>query len=233
MFEQFDIENGLIIGNRNSMEMKVEGMVSNIFTSEGRNNMRLIEVILDDKNLNEAVKRVKRNKGVAGVGKMTVYEIDTYFQNNKERIKKEILEKKYRPQPIARATSAACSPRRPAPSTSSATPRRPCVRLAQTPGLASSRRSGPRGSAPGLAGRGRGRRPRRYTSPARTTATITGRRTSRAAPLSPVPPASRCCSVLLPSPTRRRGPEGPRRHAAGSWRAAVPPSLPAPPRRYP
>ena len=90
-------------------------------------------------------------------------------------------------------------------------------------------RSGPRGSAPGLAGRGRGRRPRRYTSPARTTATITGRRTSRAAPLSPVPPASRCCSVLLPSPTRRRGPEGPRRHAAGSWRAAVPPSLPAPP----
>ena len=49
--------------------------------------MRLIEVILDDKNLNEAVKRVKRNKGVAGVDKMIVYEIDTYFQNNKERIK--------------------------------------------------------------------------------------------------------------------------------------------------
>lgn len=97
MFEQFEIENGLIIGNRNSMEMKVEGIVSNIFTSEGRNNMRLIEVILDDKNLNEAVKRVKRNKGVVGVDKMTVYEIDTYFQNNKERIKKEILEKKYRP----------------------------------------------------------------------------------------------------------------------------------------
>lgn len=38
MFEQFEIENGLIIGNRNSMEMKVEGMVSNIFTNEGRNN---------------------------------------------------------------------------------------------------------------------------------------------------------------------------------------------------
>ena len=61
------------------------------------NNMGLIEMILDDKNLNEAVKRVKRNKGVAGVDKMIVYEIDTYFQNSKERIKKEILEKKYRP----------------------------------------------------------------------------------------------------------------------------------------
>ena len=94
MFEQFEIEDNLIIGNRNSMEMKVEGMVSNIFTSEGRNNnMRLIEVILEDENLNEALKRVKSNKGVAGVDKMTVYEIDTYFQNNRERIKKEILEK--------------------------------------------------------------------------------------------------------------------------------------------
>ena len=103
MFEQFEIEDNLIIGNRNSMEMKVEGMVSNIFTSEGRNNnMRLIEVILDDENLNEALKRVKGNKGVAGVDKMTVYEIDTYFQNNRKRIKKEILEKKYRPQPVKR-----------------------------------------------------------------------------------------------------------------------------------
>ena len=62
MFEQFEIEDSLIIGNRNSMEMKVEGMISNIFTSEGRNNnMKLIEVILDDENLNEAVKRVKSN----------------------------------------------------------------------------------------------------------------------------------------------------------------------------
>lgn len=99
MFEQFEIEDSLIIENRNSMKMKIEGMNSNIFTSEGCNNMRLIEVILDDESLNEAVKRVKSNKGVAGVDKMTVYEIDIYFQNNKERIKKEILEKKYRPQP--------------------------------------------------------------------------------------------------------------------------------------
>lgn len=97
MFEKFEIEDSLIIGNRNSMKIKVEGMISIIFTSEGRNNnMKLIEVILDDENLNEAV---KSNKGVAGVDKMTVYEIDTYFQNNKERIKKEILEKKYRFQP--------------------------------------------------------------------------------------------------------------------------------------
>ena len=43
MFEQFEIEDNLIIGNRNSMEMKVEGMVSNIFTNEGRNNNMSIQ----------------------------------------------------------------------------------------------------------------------------------------------------------------------------------------------
>ena len=64
--------------------------------------MKLIEVILDDENLNRALKRVKSNKGVAGIDKMTVYEIDKYFESNKERIKREILEKKYKPQPVKR-----------------------------------------------------------------------------------------------------------------------------------
>ena len=55
MFEQFEIEDSLIIENRNSMKMKIEGMNSNIFTSEGSNNMRLIEVILDDEKINNIV----------------------------------------------------------------------------------------------------------------------------------------------------------------------------------
>lgn len=64
--------------------------------------MELIKVILDDENLNEAIKRVKRNKGVPGTDKMTVYELEKYFQKNKESIKQSILEKKYRPQPVRR-----------------------------------------------------------------------------------------------------------------------------------
>ena len=47
------------------MEMKVEGMVPNIFTKGRRNsNMRLIEMILSEENLKEAIRRVKSNKGV-------------------------------------------------------------------------------------------------------------------------------------------------------------------------
>ena len=64
--------------------------------------MELMEVILSDENLNEAIKRVKSNKGVSGVDKMTVNEIDRYFEENKESIKKSILEKKYKPQPVKR-----------------------------------------------------------------------------------------------------------------------------------
>ena len=85
------------------MRMKVEGMVPNKFTNGRRNsNMELIRVILSDGNLNEAVRRVKSNKGVPGVDKMTVYEIDEYFEKNMESIKQSILEKKYRPQPVKR-----------------------------------------------------------------------------------------------------------------------------------
>ena len=66
------------------------------------NDMKLMEVILRDENLDEAMKRVKSNKGVPGVDKMLVDEIDAYFETNRETIKKQILEKKYKPLPVKR-----------------------------------------------------------------------------------------------------------------------------------
>ena len=103
MSGQFGIKDSSISGNRNPMGMKVEGMVPDISTKGRRsNNMKLIEVILIDENLEEAIKRVKSNKGVPGIDKMTVNEIDAYFKTHKEQIKKQILEKKYKPQPVRR-----------------------------------------------------------------------------------------------------------------------------------
>ena len=64
--------------------------------------MRLIDEILRDENLKEAIKRVKINKGAPGIDKMTVEEIDEYFNLYKEEIKKSIFEKKYKPQPVKR-----------------------------------------------------------------------------------------------------------------------------------
>ena len=85
------------------MGMEVEGIILGISTSGKRgNDMKLMEVILRDENLDEAMKRVKSNKGVPGVDKMLVDEIDAYFETNRETIKKQILEKKYKPQPVKR-----------------------------------------------------------------------------------------------------------------------------------
>ncbi len=64
--------------------------------------MRLIDEILRDENLKEAIKRVKINKGAPGIDKMTVEEIDEYFNLYKEEIKQSIFEKKYKPQPVKR-----------------------------------------------------------------------------------------------------------------------------------
>ena len=49
--------------------------------------VELIECILQDKNIDEAIKAVKRNKGAAGIDGMTVDELDAYFAMHREEIK--------------------------------------------------------------------------------------------------------------------------------------------------
>ncbi|MBR3363862.1 MAG: group II intron reverse transcriptase/maturase [Solobacterium sp.] len=64
--------------------------------------MELIEKILSEENFNEAIRRVKSNKGAPGIDKMTVKEIDEYFSEHKEDIKKSIMTMGYRPLPVRR-----------------------------------------------------------------------------------------------------------------------------------
>ena len=64
--------------------------------------MELMDKILSQKNLQEAMKRVKSNKGTSGIDKMSVEEIDEYFSKHIEEIKTSIWEKKYRPQAVKR-----------------------------------------------------------------------------------------------------------------------------------
>ncbi len=45
--------------------------------------MSLIEEILSVENLNEAIKRVKVNKGASGIDKMTTEQLDAYFYEHK------------------------------------------------------------------------------------------------------------------------------------------------------
>lgn len=81
------------------------GMFSELFTNGKKgSNMKLIEEILSEENLNEAIKRVKANKGASGIDKMQVSEIDEYFRIHKEEIKTSIREMKYKPQAVRRPT---------------------------------------------------------------------------------------------------------------------------------
>lgn len=64
--------------------------------------MSLIEEILSIENLNEAIKRVKANKGASGVDKMPVDKLESYFNEHRKEIIESIMNKAYRPQPVRR-----------------------------------------------------------------------------------------------------------------------------------
>ena len=62
----------------------------------------MIEWILQDRNIDEAIKAIKRNKGAAGVDGMTVDELDAYFALHRKEIKVQIREGNYKPSPVRR-----------------------------------------------------------------------------------------------------------------------------------
>ena len=64
--------------------------------------VELIEWILQDRNIDEAIEAVKRNKGAAGVDGMTVDELDAYFALHRNEIKAQIRAGKYKPSPVRR-----------------------------------------------------------------------------------------------------------------------------------
>lgn len=64
--------------------------------------MKLIERIISVENINQAIKKVKSNKGAPGIDKMTVNEIEKYFKENRKEIINKITEMKYIPQPVRR-----------------------------------------------------------------------------------------------------------------------------------
>lgn len=64
--------------------------------------MRLIEEILSNQNIEMAIRKVKSNKGAAGIDKIPVDRIETIFQKHGEQIKTSILNMTYRPLPVRR-----------------------------------------------------------------------------------------------------------------------------------
>ena len=68
--------------------------------AEEVNLNRMIEQVLNPRNVMRAYQRVRSNKGSAGVDGMSVKELKNYLSENRERIETEIRQGKYIPQAI-------------------------------------------------------------------------------------------------------------------------------------
>lgn len=62
--------------------------------------MELIEKILNASNLTQAATEVVRNKGAAGIDGMSVTELKTYLDTNRDNLCETVRNCRYIPQPI-------------------------------------------------------------------------------------------------------------------------------------
>ncbi len=65
-------------------------------------NEVMMEEVVESKNLMKAYRRVVGNKGAAGVDEMTVEELKPYLKTEWPKIKEQLLEDRYKPQPVRR-----------------------------------------------------------------------------------------------------------------------------------
>ena len=63
---------------------------------------QLLEEILSKENMTQAYKRVVANKGASGVDGITTDEVKQYLIENWEKIREQIRNRKYKPQPVRR-----------------------------------------------------------------------------------------------------------------------------------
>lgn len=78
-------------------------MVSDIFIREGMQQVDdVLEMILMPENIRAAIDDVRKNNGAPGVDEMPVDRLAGYFALNESDIIRQILAKKYKPQPVRR-----------------------------------------------------------------------------------------------------------------------------------
>ena len=65
-------------------------------------SVELLEEILSNQNMNEAYKRVYRNKGASGVDGVSVEELKAHLREHKDELRTQIRNRKYKPAPALR-----------------------------------------------------------------------------------------------------------------------------------
>lgn len=77
-------------------------ITENNSTNRNRQDLQMLEKILNRDNLNLAYKKVKANKGAGGIDKMSTDELLAYLRLQGKELTQLIYEGKYRPQPVRR-----------------------------------------------------------------------------------------------------------------------------------
>ena len=91
-----------LIKDNSESENKLAGHSHDEINSKEDTKNELIEKILHRDNLNEAFKRVKSNKGSAGIDGITTEELLEHLKENKDKILGQIRARKYKPKPVKR-----------------------------------------------------------------------------------------------------------------------------------
>jgi RNA-directed DNA polymerase len=79
--------------------------VSTVTTTEEPSHQeigRLMEKVVERKNMQAALRRVTANKGAPGVDAMSVEHLKAYLRTQWPRIKEELLRGEYHPSPVRR-----------------------------------------------------------------------------------------------------------------------------------
>lgn len=97
-----DLERNSIQPSNSVMVDKAEREPSILPDSQRYTHIPRIEGVVNDYNIQEAIKVVKRNKGSPGIDGITTEEIKEMMQEKWPKIKQEILEGKYCPKPVKR-----------------------------------------------------------------------------------------------------------------------------------
>jgi RNA-directed DNA polymerase len=85
-----------------SLEVESTLGVCDLSMENPAKEMKLMEQIIAPSNMREAYRRLKRNKGCAGVDGMTIEELPDYLQQYWEIIRGELLHGRYYPQAVKR-----------------------------------------------------------------------------------------------------------------------------------
>jgi len=90
-------------GPRAIKDTSSEDFIASRLSKSPTGQIRLMESICERNNMQEAIRRVIRNKGAPGADGMTVREIERHFKRHREEIEKALLTGSYMPKPVLRA----------------------------------------------------------------------------------------------------------------------------------